>query len=232
MAADLLIGLTQPLLRRPFRESDGEGMSIVFHICATAKKRVSRGQFFGSASGKVLVSLAAVCVVGAVALLCSSSLLLTDSFMHEQLGIAKREIADMRQGLSLFGPILLLVCAFLLVACGYRQVTADTAMRRRETLYIDDAGRLVCSFKLSNDARPHGMNVVSIGLASCNVSVKNEIAMFSGDAQGAYITDWHEGAVVPLDKLGPMTKPFKLGLYFEPDLLETIRPLAKSVDER
>ena len=105
-------------------------------------------------------------------------------------------------------------------------------MRRRETLYIDDAGRLVCSFKLSNDARPHGMNVVSIGLASCNVSVKNEIAMFSGDVLGAYIADWHEGAVVPLDKLGPMTKPFKLGLYFEPDLLETIRPLVKSVDER
>lgn len=199
-------------------------MSVVFRFDVAAKKRVVRKQFLGSTSGKVLVSLAAVCVVGAVALLCSSSLLLTDSFMHEQLGIAKREIADMRQGLSLFGPILLLVCAFLLVACGYRQVTADTAMRRRETLYIDDAGRLVCSFKLSNDARPHGMNVVSIGLASCNVSVKNEIAMFSGDAQGAYITDWHEGAVVPLDKLGPMTKPFKLGLYFEPDLLETIRP--------
>lgn len=199
-------------------------MSVVFRFDVAVKKRVVRKQFLGSTSGKVLVSLAAVCVVGAVALLCSSSLLLTDSFMHEQLGIAKREIADMRQGLSLFGPILLLVCAFLLVACGYRQVTADTAMRRRETLYIDDAGRLVCSFKLSNDARPHGMNVVSIGLASCNVSVKNEIAMFSGDAQGAYITDWHEGAVVPLDKLGPMTKPFKLGLYFEPDLLETIRP--------
>lgn len=199
-------------------------MSVVFRFDVAAKKRVARKQFLGSTSGKVLVSLAAVCVVGAVALLCSSSLLLTDSFMHEQLGIAKREIADMRQGLSLFGPILLLVCAFLLVACGYRQVTADTVMRRRETLYIDDAGRLVCSFKLSNDARPHGMNVVSIGLASCNVSVKNEIAMFSRDVQGAYITDWHEGAVVPLDKLGPMTKPFKLGLYFEPDLLETIRP--------
>lgn len=231
MAADLLIGLTQPLLRRPFQESDGEGMSIVFHICATAKKRVSRGQFFGSASGKVLVSLAAVCVVGAVALLCSSSLLLTDSFMHEQLGIAVREIPDARQDICTLGPILLLVCAFLLVVCGYRQVTAETAMRRRETLYIDDAGRLVCSFKLSNDARPHGMNVVSIGLASCNVSVKNEIAMFSGDVLGAYIADWREGAVVPLDKLGPMTKPFKLGLYFEPDLLETIRPLVKSIEE-
>lgn len=50
-----------------------------------------------------------------------------------------------------------------------------TAMRRRETLYINDAGRLVCSFKLSNDARPHGMNVVSIGLASCNVSVKTRL---------------------------------------------------------
>lgn len=156
-------------------------------------------------------------------MLCASPLLLPDSFMHEQLGIAVREIPDARQDICTLGPILLLVCAFLLVACGYRQVTADTAMRRRETLYIDDAGRLVCSFKLSNDARPHGMNVVSIGLASCNVSVKNEIAMFSGDAQGAYITDWHEGAVVPLDKLGPMTKPFKLGLYFEPDLLVTIR---------
>lgn len=144
--------------------------------------------------------------------------------MHEQLGIAKREIADMRQGLSLFGPILLLVCAFLLVACGYRQVTADTAMRRRETLYIDDAGRLVCSFKLSNDARPHGMNVVSIGLASCCVNVKNGVAVFSGDVLGAYVTDWREGAFVPLSMLGPMTKPFKLGLYFEPDLLETIRP--------
>lgn len=196
----------------------------MFRFDTAAKKRVARRQFFGSASGKVLVSLAAICVIGAVALLCSSSLLLTDSFMHEQLGIATREIADMRQGLSLFGPILLLVCALLLVACGYRQVTANTAMRRREVLCIDDAGRLVCSFKMSNDVRPHGMNVVSIGLAACSVSVKNGVAVFSGDVLGAYITDWHEGAVVPLDKLGPMTKPFKLGLYFEPDLLETIRP--------
>lgn len=206
-------------------------MSIVFHISAAAKKRVARRQFFGSASGKALASLAAICAIGAVGLLCASPLLLPDSFMHEQLGIAVREIPDARQDICTLGPILLLVCAFLLVACGYRQVTADTAMRRRETLHIDDAGRLVCSFKLSNDARPHGMNVVSIGLASCNVSVKNEIAMFSGDVLGAYIVDWHEGAVVPLDKLGPMTKPFKLGLYFEPGLLETIRPIVKSIEE-
>ena len=122
-----------------------------------------------------------------------------------------------------------LTLAFLLPACGYRQITASTAQRRRESLRID-GGRLVHEFKMSNDARPHGMNVVSIGLASCNVSVKNEIAVSSGDVQGAYITDWHEGAVVPLDKLGPMTKPLKLGLYFEPDVIEAIRPHVAKIE--
>lgn len=206
------------------RESTGEGMSKVYHPNVAAKKRVSRGQFFGSASGKILVSLAVICVAGAVLFLLMPPWLFSDSVMHDGWGIVTREIPSMRRNLRLFAPVGFLVFALAFAICGYRQVTADTAMRKREIVYLDDAGRLVCSFKLSNDARPHGMNVVSIGLASCNVSVKNEIAMFSGDVLGAYITDWHEGAVVPLDKLGPMTKPFKLGLYFEPDLLETIRP--------
>lgn len=38
-------------------------MSIVFHISAAAKKMVTRRQFFRSASGKVLASLAAICAI-------------------------------------------------------------------------------------------------------------------------------------------------------------------------
>lgn len=212
-------------------------MSIVFHISAAAKKRVARRQFLGSASGKVLASLAAICAIGAVGLFCVSPQLLSDPFMHEQLGIAVREIPDMRQDIRILGSVLLLVCALLLIACGYRQVTESTAQRRLESLRIE-GGRLVYEFKMRNDVpnlangfSSDCMNVVSIGLADCDVATKDGVATFSGDVLGAYVLHWSEKVDVPLDMFGLLTKPFKLGLYFEPDLLETIRPLVKSIEE-
>lgn len=75
------------------------------------------------------------------------------------------------------------------------------------------------------------MNVVSIGLSSCTLGVKDGMAVFSGDVRAARVLHWSENVDVPLDMFGLLTKPFKLGLYFEPDLLETIRPIVKSIEE-
>ena len=123
-----------------------------------------------------------------------------------------------------FAVPMLPLCALLCVVCGYRQITADTAMRTREVVYID-GGRLTCTFRLDNDLSPRGMNDVSIGLASSSVQVRSGVAIFTGDVLAAYITDWYDGSTAPLNLLAPMSKPFKLGLYFEPNLLEAIRPL-------
>lgn len=213
-------------------------MQMIFRLDESAKKRVARRQFFGSASGKVLASSAAICAIGAVGLLCAPLLLLPDSFMHEQLGIEVREIPDARQDIRILGSVLLLVCALLIVACGYRQVTASTAQRRLESLRIE-GGRLVYEFKMSNDVpnlangfSSDCMNVVSIGLADCDVATKDGVATFSGDVLGAYVLHWSESVDVPLEMFGALSELFRLGLYFEPDLLETIRPLVKSVHER
>lgn len=189
-----------------------------FQVNPAMKKQVVRSWFFGSNSGKIVAAVT-ICLV----LLAALCVPLADA-MFPMRGSDWAPINPV----AFFAVPMLLVCALLCIACGYRQITADTAMRTREIAYID-GDRLVCTFKISNDLRPQGMNVVSIGLASSSVRVRG-VAVFTGDVLAAYITDWHDGATVPLNLLAPMSKPFKLGLHFEPDLLETIRPYMGSVE--
>lgn len=190
-------------------------MVSVFNVNLATKKSISKRWFLKSVSGRVVVAVTAfLCLMAFVSYPLSASLFTTTAY-----GVTR---PDPVMALAL--PVFLLVCALLCIVCGYRQITADTAMRTREVAYIDN-GRLVCTFKISNDLRPQGMNVVSIGLAKSSVKVRGGVAVFTGDVLAAYITDWHDGATVPLNLLAPMSKPFKLGLYFEPDLLEAIRPL-------
>ena len=190
-------------------------MALVFNVNLAAKKAVSKQWFLRSVSGRVVIVVTVLlCLMAFASYPLSASLFMTTAYGAAQ--------PDPVMAFAL--PGFLLICALLCVVCGYRQITVDTAMRVREVSYMN-GDRLVYTFKISNDLRPQGLNVVSIGLASSSVRVRGGVAIFTGDVLAAYITDWHEGATVPLNLLAPMSKPFKLGLYFEPDLLETIRPL-------
>lgn len=97
--------------------------------------------------------LAVACVIVAALLPFTPSWLLTDSFVHKQLGVPMSDVGIVRGDIRMFESAVFVLAAVLLAACGYRQITKSTAMRRRELAYIGDDGRLVYQFKMSNDFR-------------------------------------------------------------------------------
>lgn len=186
---------------------------MVFTVNTAKKKQVAKEYYLQSKGFKVAVALCPVFLLAAWL----SYALLPEAFL--QVFPREREMADTT---SLCLVVVFLLSALLSVWMGYKRVAADFRARD-ERLWLED-GYLRYTLKIAGDYKTVGANILEIDLrrARCRLNGPS-IEVLSG-TRSAYVVNWVDGLPFPSEQLGPMTKPFKLGLYFEPNLLDAIRP--------